>query len=633
MFVIPGYAMLFALGLTRVLGRAERLFLSLSLSIAIIPFIGLLLDFIYAITPATLLLATLLTAAFFAVIGYVRFFLLRDGFSRSRITYKPVRHTLVEYFTALRIRFKQPFKQVALILTFTLAIFLAILNWQSGLGVHSVDLGVHVFWAKTIQMSGHIPDYTIIKSIDEPYKFVFGSHLLLAEFFSITGLSIETFYWSPLLLLSMSTLLAIFVMAKKVSGSAYAGVIAAILFATAFNPGAYVQRGNLPDIVGYFLFISMLYLLILVIDLGNVALGPIGLVILSIVYYHQYGFLIAASTTLVFLIYLSIIRTKEFMRLLRAMFSSRSGVGFWLLMAILITITALKLQYVLLVAQKFLSSNSYSVQWQSWVIPLYRYPSQLGTVTVLLGLAGILICIFRQKPSHLILLSWISSLLILAHAPLLGLGVPEPYRFVWRMTEPMSILAGIGAYIPLYIVFQTQNLKVRWGKHTQYLPFKPLKRIIGLLAVAAIFLIGFQVFGSINVTHNEVREPFFETNKEVGGWLAKNSDSQDVIAVNIDVDNTATWIRVFSMKTYFLYKVDFGTEIAPADYRKIYQDMATMFDYPSSPEVPAILERYRISFVVAHKPDVPKFESSPFFTRAYQASEAVVYMSIWHSTH
>jgi len=45
----------------------------------------------------------------------------------------------------------------------------------------------------------------------------------------------------------------------------------------------------------------------------------------------------------------------------------------------------------------------------------------------------------------MLLLGWISALIFLANALLIGIPIPDPLRFLWRLSEPFSILGGIFA--------------------------------------------------------------------------------------------------------------------------------------------------------------------------------------------
>jgi len=619
LFFVQGYAMLFALGVTKILSKTEQLLLGFVMSIAMIPFVGIMLDYTFGITPITTQVATIFVVVFFAAIGCIRS--LHPSWTDLNV--KGALSFLLHVIKNLRVSIRQ----TALASAFVFVIMLSLWNWQSGMMAHSVDIGTHVFWAKTIQISGHIPNYTRIEPLDEPYKFVFGPHLLLAEFSFLTGLSLETFYWIPLVLISLFTLLGIFLMAKRISGSVYAGIFSAIFFATAFHPGGYIQRGNLPDIIGYFMFISVLYLLLLVTDFGNKAFVFFGFATLSILYYHQYASLIAAATVLLFFTYLGIAKRRKFMELLKTLFRTRGAAVSWILIVVLAMLAFLKLDYVLMRGPRFLGSADYGVQWRSWVVPIDKYPSQVGGVLLVFGLLGILVCLVKRETVGLILLSWISSLLILSNAPLFGVGVPEPYRFIWRMTEPFSVAAGVACYVSICLV-RISKFKIQWNGHNSELSKKFLRKITWLSVAAVTMLLIVQVAGAIGNPRYAVNEPYFEVDKQISAWLIQNSDSTDTVVLNADVDNIATWVQAFSMKARFLYKVDAGVSLAPARYKKIYQDMAMLFAEPSSPEVLGIMKSYNITYVVAHYTEVTRFEISPFYKQVYQASKATVYAPV-----
>jgi hypothetical protein len=616
LFFVPGYAIVSILRL-KSQKITEQLLLIFALSTAIIPFVGLLLDYTFGITPISV---TTLIAIFFLIAIYARFSHQPFGYG----TIRSIWSILFRFINSLKVSSKK----VAFSSAFAFVVLLSLLNWRSCIGVHSIDIGIHVYWAKKIQMSSHIPDYTVIERFDEPYKFLFGSHLLLAEFSFATGLPLEDYYWVPLILFSLLTMLGLFVLGEKITGSPFAGIIAAFFFATSFQPGGYIQRGNLPDVVGYFLFISILYVLIRVTNSEYKFSITLGFLSLSVLYFHQYASLILVSTILYFFVYLGLLERKKFVDFLKSTMGTRKLIAFWIIMAVLAVFTSMKLGYVLAQAPKFLGDAEYAVQWRSWVIPLDRYPSQLGNVLFLFGLFGLLTCLFKFRVGELVLLSWVSSLLMLSNAPILGIGVPEPYRFVWRMTETFAVAAGKGCYSLVGILRQIPNINVKIKIVQKTFNFSISRKMRWVPAIGIILLLGTQAIYALRYPRYDVREPYFETDKQVATWLSQNSSPNALTVLNVDVDNTATWVQAFSMSGRFLYKVDAGIGFAPKRYKEVYQDLATLFADPSSVKASEICKKYGISYVVVHDLEIPKFDRSPFFKQIYQVSHAAIYVPV-----
>jgi hypothetical protein len=220
----------------------------------------------------------------------------------------------------------------------------------------------------------------------------------------------------------------------------------------------------------------------------------------------------------------------------------------------------------------------------------------------------------------MLLLGWISALIFLANALLIGIPIPDPLRFLWRLSEPFSILGGIFACFVVTLLARDTPLA---------LPLVRLQRrwIRSAGALLMIAIIGVQMAGLVvpslegisDVWSSPPRyrhiEAFYEDDKQIGRWLALNASPTAVIANDADVDATATWVQVYSMKLHFIYRVDFAAIVAPANYIQIYQSTKILYENPSDARVPLIIQSYNLTYVVAHTAELPLFSSSPYFCR------------------
>jgi hypothetical protein len=122
-------------------------------------------------------------------------------------------------------------------------------------------------------------------------------------------------------------------------------------------------------------------------------------------------------------------------------------------------------------------------------------------------------------------------------------------------------------------------------------------------------------------------EAFYQDDKQIGQWLASNASPTAVTANDADVDSTATWVQVYSMKLHFIYRVDFAVIVAPANYVQIYQSTKILYGSPSDAQVPMIIQRYNLTYVVAHTDEIPLFSSSPWFchTPVFQSGGSALF--------
>jgi hypothetical protein len=220
----------------------------------------------------------------------------------------------------------------------------------------------------------------------------------------------------------------------------------------------------------------------------------------------------------------------------------------------------------------------------------------------------------------MLLLGWTSSLIFLANALLIGIPIPDPLRFLWRLTEPFAIFGGIFALSVMNRLRTSRESPLASNKvwiQKNKIPF--------LGASLLVIVIGFQIAGlavpvlegTPNVLSLPSRyrpiESFYEDDKQIGLWLAANATLTAVTTNDADVDPTATWVQVYSMRLHFLYRADFAAIVAPANYIQIYKGMAILYESPSDGRVPMIIQEFNISYVVAHNDEIALFSSANCF--------------------
>jgi len=588
-FLLPGlsFARVFRLKFANL---AETTFYSISLSVTLVVAIGFALGNTIGINTVTVF-ATYILAG---IVGASSLILEFRIFLSKR---RGLRQTLFEYWR--RGHFKFLFGVLGAAAT-------TALNWAPAIGTHPIDMGEHVFWAKTIIATGRLPNYLAVEPLDQAVKFTYGAHLMLAQFFLLSGVPIEDYSWIPMLIGSIGVLMGVALLALRVTGSRWVAIVATALYGSAFQPGGYIERGNLPDIAGYLLLVSTLYSILRVRKNSSFSY-PLGLTAVSVIPYHQLATVIL-PIVIVLTIILSYFRSRsELVETLRTLFTGGSRLVFWAAMILLAAIYAGTATYVSgSAASQLLTGN-----WRPYVIPLYLDLIIPGIALGVLGAAGLVVSSARKTLGNMLLLGWMTALVFLANALVIGIPIPDPGRFLWRLTEPLSIMASIFAYT--------------------IIKFLKTRDLIRLLAVALVLaLIAIQVAGMFSVPPRyRPNEVFYQDDKRIGQWLAVNASSTAVIVNDADVDQTASWLQPYSMKLHFIYRVDFAATVAPAGYIQIYKDTEILYESPSDARVPLIIQRYNLTYVVAHTGEIPLFSSSPCFgpTPSFQSGSSALFAS------
>jgi hypothetical protein len=274
--------------------------------------------------------------------------------------------------------------------------------------------------------------------------------------------------------------------------------------------------------------------------------------------------------------------------------------------------------------------------WRPYVPALYDDPVIPGVTLGLLGMAGLVVILPRRKLSFMLLLGWTTALIFLANALVIGIPIPDPGRYLWRLTEPFSILGAVLAcfvFEAMRAFHGTARLqKFEWIRRNRVrLAVSVL--LVAIIAVQIVALVSPALEGTPDAFSLPPRyhqaEVFYQDDKQIGLWLATNASATAVTANDVGLDQTATWIQVYSMKIHFIYRVDFAATVAPANYIDIYKNMGILYKNPSDWEVPYIIRQYNLTYAVAHTDQISLFSSSPCFGPApiFQSGASAVFVT------
>lgn len=629
--LLPGGATCYFAGVR--FGRpSETLFASIGLGIVIQPILGFILDATVGISGGTVAAGYAIITTLFFIGGTMRH-------AARPFQLRSIAHQLVLNVRAGRSSLKSLVTwNSGLGLAAALSVLaLAVANWSSGMALHSVDMGWHVYWSRTIILSGHLPNYYTLEPFDQPSKFTIGAHFVLAGFEMIAGLPITDYSWIPAVVCSTFSLLGGYVFAVTLTKSRVLGWAVAGLIATGFLPGGFIQRGNFPDILGFFVLMFLFWVLAdtrkfdwhaPVLVIGTVAL----------LNYHQLALVVFALGVLVWLALMAAFQGMELRsRILENFKGLRQG-AFWTIGVLALLWAVRQTTYLNPSGVSILASS----HWVAFVPTIDDYERNLGFVLLFLGFLGYLAIVLRREPADLLVGSWILALLFLSESPVFGLHF-EPTRFMMRLTEPLSIAGALGiAYfggLGAAAFVRGESFREGWGGR---LPQRLGSWIRGnghpngtgppstRVFLLAGLLVGIFVAGSLAIQapryHSD--EPFWPTDRVLATWLETNSDPTKYVIVNVDSQSTGTWIQALSMKPHFLYKVEFGALVSPPPYQQVYVDLNSLYGNPNASGIPAILVRYNIGYVVVDGSSVGAFARSQFFREAFNAGPCRIFVPL-----
>ena len=513
-------------------------------------------------------------------------------------------------------------------LAFGLPYVIGLIIWFPYLSYHAGDLGSHVFWAQVI-MSGHrLPNYDVAGPALPSILFVFGPHLLLAVVSLVSQVSIPASVPTMIFFGYGVILLAIQSITYQLTKSILPTFFTSLFFVTSQIPAARMLLGNFPDMIGYFLVASTVLSLVSGYQLRSLIVAAV--IAPSIIGFYQYA--VITETLLLAISGIGLCSVSFVRRNLSSLSLNPRR--------LLIPFGIALFEVILIFPQTFyLNLNSVRILQSTNYPPLEfaDYTSNLGNSDLFLvgsiGLAYLLVLFVRKKPGgggYVLLGAWAVALGLASSGPRLSIGV-EPVRFAWHLVEPLAIASGVllgffvqGLFGSQSTSFQIPGIVAR----ISYLSGKArtVAATIGVLAlVVSLVIIPSAQFWS----YREVAaQPFYSDDIAIGNWLFSHSDPDVHIAVDADVDSSASWIQAYAIRAHFLYKVDYAVSVAAPQFAVIYRDMGTLFKSPGSTVASDIVAKYNISYVVAHGYQIPVFDSSPFFTKSYQFGNSALFRPV-----
>ena len=447
---LPGYFFLLAVfGRQGRLSLLERFVTASGLSIIVVDFLMLFLGRIHVLITRASLLASIFV---FILACYAIYKIFRKNSDQKS-------ETLFVFSS----------KQLLLvILLIFLTFFIKAAYLKDNVLPSTTDLGHHLYWAKTIAVTGQIPAYTMrdidqtgaTYTIDQPKPisdFIIGEHLIFAAINLLTGIDfISYFPVVTLLLINMLSILALFILATRLFLGHPQGQNIALLtlffigpiFAVAPPQAKYVGGGVIGNDIGNLLLPLIFYFFFRALKEKDMLMLFLALVFSMGIFYthHLSGLLFLLAYPLIFigLIVMHIKELGSFLKSWLKIIFSPLIIGFFIYAALF----ALKVYtptYLTNHAVNTVVGGPTKVDHTGLTVSDFEFT--IGEARAALGLIGLLIFaglsvrIWKKKSyAELILSAWIFFILLISIRP------------AWSHLDiPSARVANYGAY-PLAII-------------------------------------------------------------------------------------------------------------------------------------------------------------------------------------
>jgi len=474
---------------------------------------------------------------------------------------------------------KSIFSNILIIFVF---FFTAVISWYSALQTHPIDGGTHILWSTYAYETGKIPNYKIVEPLDQSSKFVYGTHMFLTYLYNLTidpfkDIKAVKFFISFLTVLFMYSLL------YQLTNNKLLSIIATVTYVLNFITGGYIQRGNIPDIIGESIVISLISLILLLNELKT-KLYIIIAGIFLLMTFHPYHLLIFVTslfiyTLLMFFIYVNVtkrdiichVKVLSYIKQLKLLFLNKYTLLFFIIFTFYGYTSYIFLPYL------HTGINEVSkINWSHYVPSLesiaktqaFLFPLGISVSFLSILLIYIIQNMFylARYKNLLLISSWYLSTIVLSQLARFGIGI-EPIRFVWRGLEPLIIL-----------VTFSFSIIITFYKHKSN-TFYYISYIMLLLAL---------VFSSVFIPNNfldiyrySVDEPYYKFYKDISNYIKSNFDTTQVVLIaDAERDRSATYLQAYSGVLRALYRADYAIRVAPYPYNLTYYMLHIIYTLP-----------------------------------------------------
>ena len=621
---VPGYALLYALfGKKWPMSSLEAFFISLGLSIVSVNFIMLFLGRINLPLTRWSLFFSLL---FFALIcGAIH--LKRWKKNEAQIKLKEL---ALPVFSRMQL--------VAVILLLLLTFFIKTVYLKDTILPTSTDLGHHMYWAKTISVTGEIPVYAKVNidmesnKLTEPQPiadFIIGEHLIFSAINLISGIDYISYFPSLILfLIHLMAILAMFSLTRlffKDYRNANTIAIATLffigpLYALASPQAKFVSGGVIGNVLGNFFIPLCIYFFLRALMEKSSLMLALGLFVsLGMAYTHHLSTFIFIFIFIFSGLFFLIFNFRELKKYFRDWQKILFKPAPLAMLAIGVIFVFLIYTPTYLNTKAIDTAVGAPSKATRAGLTFDELSSATGKIRMALGLFGLALLFLAKKYrsyASAFLLGWALSLAAISLWPnLLFVDIPST-RIANYIVFPFSLLSGF-TFVYFFDLLKDSEAKKQYLNPTFVLT-------AFLLLFTFLAMNGLRENASTLSTNIDVRTTL-ET-YHASTFLAQRTTTQDIVLKDHNYLPADSWMKLYFMRGY-TYPLSRG-------YFKRYDDEAKMREQctnlmistPSDPIAKECFAKTQTNFLMLN----PKFDSMQFvklknFWKIYSADDLVIF--------
>lgn len=633
---LPGYFLLLAIfGKKKVFSGIEKLVVSVVFSIISVDFLMMVLNRLnISITRSSLLIAIVVFIAFCFVI--YRLVKRKSEFE-------------AEEETSRLFNFSK--KQTALIIAIIfLTIFIKVTYLADNILPSATDLGHHMYWAKEIAVSGHIPEYAQrdIQQVNGTYQigplqnisdFIIGEHLIFSAVAILSGLEfISYFPIITLFIINLASILAIFILAARFFKNHPQVKNIAILtlffigplFAVSPPQAKYVAGGVIGNIIGNLLVPVAFYFFYRALTEKNRMHAVAALFSTMGLFYthHLTGFILLfiLALSVVFLLIFNFHQARSMLGRWVKLFISWPVIIF-LVFALVFVLGIYTPSYLKNTAVNTVIGGPSKVGHEGLIFSQFKFT--IGEPREVLGLVGAglaLLLLYKRKDKddpgyqNIFMISWIFVILLISLYPQwIKIDVPSA-RIGNYGSFPFSILASLA----IIEIIGIAKSKPNSPEGTSQLSLNSKM----LLVVMVLFFSYTVAQGFYDNKQNQIKNADAQKTVETfaaSQYLAQKTNSKDQILKDHVFVTADSWVKLFFMRDYNFpfYRANFDRYSNGIDKQE--QCTLWMISTPSSSDSQKCYQDLGINFAMISKTDAPQFEKDNSFSQVYTNGEIAVF--------
>lgn len=527
---------------------------------------------------------------------------------------------------------------IAIIALLFLTIFIKTAYLKNTILPTSTDLGHHMYWAKTISLTGEIPEYAKVNidlktdklTAPEPIAdFIVGEHLIFAAINLISGISFISYFPALILfLIHLMSLLTTFILARTLfreypntnTISILTLFFIGPLYALASPQVKFVSGGVIGNTIGnFFIPLSIYFFLRAFTEKSSTMLAFAFFTSLGLAYTHHLSMFVFIFTFAFFGLFFIILNFKKikehFQDWIKLLFKIAP-------LAILVLGTFF---IILIYTPTYLNTKAIDTavgapsKATREGLTFNQLSDASGSIRMALGLFGIALLLYTKKRKNYtstLLLGWSISLVAISLKPsLFYVNIPSE-RIANYIIAPISI---IGGFAFVYFFDLLKNYKDK----KQYLNPNFILATF-LLLITFLIMNGLRENTATLNTDQDIKATL-ET-YHASRFLAQKTTTRDIILKDHNYLAADSWMKLYFMRGY-TYPLSRGYFKRYEDETKAREQCTNiMISTPNTPEAKKCFSETRTNFIMLN----PKFDSMQFiklknFWKIYSAEGIAIF--------